>query len=64
MKKKRKKSNKLALCVVVALFLCFSGYQICLADSSCVTCHTDEDMIIDNLAKIKEKKSALTSGSG
>ena len=34
------------------------------ADSSCVTCHTDEDMIKKNLSKKKVKKSALQSGVG
>ncbi len=34
------------------------------AASSCVTCHTDEDMLIENLAKAKGKKSAMQSGAG
>ena len=34
------------------------------AASSCVTCHTDEDMIEKNLSKIKVKKSALQAGAG
>lgn len=32
--------------------------------SSCVTCHTDEDMLEDNLAVVKKKKSAMQSGAG
>lgn len=32
--------------------------------SSCVQCHTDEDMLEENLSKVKKKKSAMTSGAG
>ena len=35
-----------------------------LAQSSCVSCHTEENMLKNNLAPKKEKKSALTSGAG
>jgi len=34
------------------------------AQSSCVTCHTDEDMLEENLAVVKKKKSAMQSGAG
>ena len=34
------------------------------AESSCVQCHTDEDMLEDNLSKVKKKGSSMTSGSG
>ena len=34
------------------------------AQSSCVTCHTDEDMLEDNLTVVKKKKSAMQSGAG
>ncbi len=44
------------------LCLALSGY--CFADSSCVTCHTDEDMLEENLAVAKGAKSAMQSGAG
>jgi hypothetical protein len=34
------------------------------AASGCVTCHTDEKMITENLAKDESKKSALQAGTG
>ncbi len=34
------------------------------ATSSCVQCHTDEDMLEENLSKVKKKGSAMTSGAG
>jgi len=34
------------------------------AASSCVTCHTDEKMITENLSKGESKKSALQAGTG
>lgn len=33
-------------------------------DSSCVVCHTDEDLLLENLAPAAEKKSALQAGAG
>ena len=33
-------------------------------ESSCVTCHTDVDMLEDNLSKVKKQGSSMTSGSG
>lgn len=32
--------------------------------SSCVQCHTDEDMLEENLSKVKKKGSKMTSGAG
>ncbi|MCB2180913.1 MAG: hypothetical protein KQH63_02675 [Desulfobulbaceae bacterium] len=34
------------------------------ADSSCIQCHTDEDMLEENLSQVKAKGSSMTSGSG
>ena len=34
------------------------------AKSGCVTCHTDEDMLEENLAKVQAKKSAKQAGAG
>lgn len=33
-------------------------------DESCITCHTDEDLLEENLAEVKTKKSAMQAGSG
>ena len=49
----------------VAIYISFSfGLPDLLAQSSCVSCHTQENLLIKNLAPKKEKKSALTSGAG
>ena len=54
--------------VFMAFFtLCISfsfGLTDSLAQSSCVSCHTQENLLIKNLAPKEEKKSALTSGAG
>lgn len=34
------------------------------ATSSCIQCHTDEDMLEENLSKVKKKGSSMTSGAG
>jgi len=34
------------------------------ATSSCVQCHTDEDMLVENLSQVKKKGSSMTSGAG
>lgn len=49
----------------IAMCISFSfGLPDLLAQSSCVSCHTQENMLKKNLAAKKEKKSALTSGAG
>jgi hypothetical protein len=40
------------------------GLTDLLAQSSCVSCHTNENTLEENLATKEEKKSALTSGAG
>jgi hypothetical protein len=50
---------------VVAICISFSfGLPDLLAQSSCVSCHTQENMLKNNLAPKKEQKSAMTSGAG
>ncbi len=47
--------------------LCISftlGLTDLSAQSSCVSCHTQENLLKKNLAPKVEKKSALTSGAG
>ena len=49
----------------VAICISFSfGLPDLLAQSSCVSCHTQENLLKKNLAPKVEKKSALTSGAG
>jgi hypothetical protein len=48
-----------ALCIFFSL-----GLTDLFAQSSCVSCHTKENLLEKNLAPKEEKKSALTSGAG
>ena len=48
-----------ALCISFSL-----GLTDLFAQSSCVSCHTQENLLIKNLSPKEEKKSALTSGAG
>ena len=49
--------------VFIWIFFPF-GLPDLLAQSSCVSCHTNENQLKKNLAPKVEKKSALTSGAG
>jgi nitrate/TMAO reductase-like tetraheme cytochrome c subunit len=49
----------LTLCISFSIGLTDSSAQ-----SSCVSCHTKENLLKKNLAPKEEKKSALTSGAG
>jgi hypothetical protein len=49
-------------CLLSALFvllLSAGGYA-----ETCITCHTDEDLLEENLAKVDKKTSELQAGSG
>ncbi len=56
----------------ISIFLAFLTFCISfslgltdsLAQSICVSCHTQENMLEENLSPKEEKKSALTSGAG
>lgn len=58
--------------ILGSLTACLFTIALCLTlndpafadDSTCITCHTDEDLLADNLAEVGKKKSALQSGSG
>ena len=53
------------LTAAVAICISFSfGLSDVLAQSSCVSCHTQENRLKNNLAPKNEKKSAMTSGAG
>lgn len=43
-----------------SLVLASSAY----GDDTCITCHTDEELLEENLAEVKTKKSAMQAGSG
>ena len=49
----------LTLCIYFSI-----GLTDSMAQSSCVSCHTKENLLKKNLAPKAEKKSALTSGAG
>jgi len=55
-------------CTMAAWFalalVLFPGDQARADDSTCITCHTDIDLLEDNLGDSKKKKSALQAGSG
>jgi hypothetical protein len=49
-------------CLLSALFVLLfntGGYA-----ETCITCHTDEDLLEENLAEVENKTSALQAGSG
>jgi hypothetical protein len=47
------------LSALFVLLLSTGGYA-----ETCITCHTDEDLLEDNLAEVEKKTSALQAGSG
>ena len=53
----------MAACLALALVI-LSGGPARADDSTCITCHTDIDLLEDNLGDSKKKKSALQAGSG
>ena len=56
------KNIVLAIIAVLLLGSFLAGDSF--AASSCVTCHTDEKMITENLSQDESKKSALQAGTG
>jgi hypothetical protein len=53
----------LAGCIVFAFAALLSG-QAMADDSTCITCHTDLELLEDNLKEDTAKKSAMQAGSG
>ena len=53
----------MAACLALVL-LTFPGDQAQADDSTCITCHTDIDLLEDNLGESGKKKSSLQAGSG
>ena len=54
-----------SLIIVITLsFLLPLASQAMAVDSSCISCHTDEELLIENLAPPTHKKSAKQAGAG
>ena len=53
----------MAACFVLAQ-VTFPGGQARADDSTCITCHTDLNLLADNLGEATKKKSSLQAGSG
>ena len=53
----------LAGCVAFALAALLNS-QVFADDSTCITCHTDLELLEDNLKEDTTKKSAMQAGSG
>lgn len=53
-------------CALLACLLTIGLASPVLAEeqSSCITCHLDEEMLLKNLSPVKAKKSAMQSGAG
>ncbi len=51
-------------CMLFFLLLTFFQGQEAKAEDSCITCHTNEEMLQDSLGKDSTKKSALQAGPG
>jgi hypothetical protein len=56
--------KNIVLAIIAVLLLGSFLAGDCSAASGCVTCHTDEKMIIENLSNDESKKSALQAGTG
>jgi hypothetical protein len=62
--KKRGIQLKLLLSAFLCLFLGFTAPGNASADSGCVTCHLDIEMLKQTVSAEKGQKSALQSGAG
>ena len=50
--------------LLCAALFCLLLSTSAFGDDSCITCHTDEDLLEENLAEDTTKKSAMQAGSG
>jgi len=66
MRRSKTLSKKPVLFVALTMFAFLAvNMQIAAADDSgCVSCHTDQEMLKNNIAAQKGKKSAMQSGAG
>ncbi len=65
----RLRPRKLCVGRTIAPALCGALLSLLLSASavgadSCITCHTDEDLLEENLAEAINKTSAMQAGSG
>jgi len=55
-------------CILAAfltlILVTFPGSDARADDSTCITCHTDSNLLADNLDEATKKKSSLQAGSG
>ena len=54
---------------ILSSLVCGAAFCLLLSGNvyggeSCITCHTDEDLLEENLAEVKTKTSAMQAGSG
>lgn len=56
--------GSITVCSIVFIFMLMCHSAAVGAGDSCVTCHTDEEMLINNLGKDVKQKSSLQSGPG
>lgn len=50
--------------IVLSFAITFLISSSAWAENSCVNCHTDEDMLTQNLGKSEKKKSTMQAGPG
>lgn len=55
---------RVTVCTLFCMFFVLLQNGTTYATDSCITCHTDEQMLKSNLAKNDAKKSPLQSGPG
>jgi hypothetical protein len=58
------KQTVLLAAVGVFAFLAVNFQIAAAADSGCVTCHLDQEMLKQNISAAKGQKSAMQSGAG
>ncbi len=55
---------RVTVCTIFCLSFCFLQNDDVRAADSCVTCHTDEEMLQNNLSKDDKEKSSMQAGPG
>lgn len=58
------KRRFLTVLLLLFTFTLLTAGSLHSEESSCIACHTDEDLLEENLGKEEKKKSALQAGSG
>jgi len=52
------------VCTLLSIIVCCAAGFTQADDSGCVDCHTDEELLSENLAQQTKKKSSLQAGAG